>query len=139
MVKNEKIYFAAWIIAIVAMLGSLFFSEVKHFVPCELCWFQRILMYPLVVILGFAALSRLYIFKYMVMAFSMIGLCFSVYHYMEQKVLGFASIKPCVGGVPCNTQYINVFGFITIPFLAGTAFLLITICMVLVKKSSAEA
>lgn len=134
MVKNDRLFFSAWIIAIIAMLGSLYFSEIRHFIPCEMCWYQRILMYPLVVILGFSALTNHYTMKYLVMIFSIIGLCFSIYHYMEQKVPGFSSVKPCVGGVPCNTQYINWLGFITIPFLAGMAFLLITLCMIAVKR-----
>ncbi|ULG71951.1 disulfide oxidoreductase [Macrococcus brunensis] len=134
MQRNNLFFFAAWIVSIVAMLGSLFFSEIRHFVPCEMCWYQRILMYPLVLVLSFAALREDYHMKYLIMMFSIIGLCFSVYHYMEQKVPGFGSVKPCVGGVPCSTQYINWGGFITIPFLAGTAFLLITICMLLVKR-----
>ena len=53
---------------------------------------------------------------------------------MIQKVPGFAEIKPCVNGVPCNVQYINWLGFITIPFLALTAFTIIIVCMVLIKK-----
>ncbi|KAA1039520.1 disulfide oxidoreductase [Macrococcus equipercicus] len=134
MERNNKLFFIAWVIAIIAMLGSLYFSEIRHFVPCEMCWYQRILMYPLVVIIGFAALNDFYPFKYLVMTFSIIGLGFSVYHYMEQKIPGFSPVKACVGGVPCNVQYINWAGFITIPFLAGTAFLLITILMFLIRK-----
>lgn len=132
--NKTQLYFSAWIVSIVALLGSLYFSEVKHFIPCEMCWYQRILMYPLVIILGFASLSGQYIFKALVMCFSVIGLCFSVFHYMEQKVPGFASIKPCTSGVPCSSMYINWFGFITIPFLAATAFLIITILMLLLKE-----
>lgn len=135
--RNTKLFYISWVIALVATLGSLYFSQIRHFIPCEMCWYQRILMYPLVIVSGFAAFVNAYYMKYMIMIFSIIGFCFSVYHYMEQKVPGFSTIKPCVGGVPCNTQYINYFGFITIPFLAGTAFLLITIAMLLVKKENA--
>ncbi|TDM02118.1 disulfide bond formation protein B [Macrococcus hajekii] len=127
-------FFAAWLVAIIAMLGSLFFSEIRHFVPCELCWYQRILMYPLVLVVGFAALQEEYKMKYLILIFSVIGLCFSIYHYMEQKVPGFTPVKACISGVPCSTQYINWGGFITIPFLAGTAFLLITVCMLMVRR-----
>lgn len=136
--KNTKYFYISWVIALVAMLGSLYYSEIMHYVPCEKCWYQRILMYPLVIIAGFAAFTNTYHFKYLIMTFSVIGLCISVIHYMEQKIPGFAPIKPCVGGVPCSTQYVNYFGFITIPFLAGTAFLLITVMMLLVKKSNVD-
>lgn len=132
--KNTKYFYISWVIALVAMLGSLYFSEIKHFIPCQLCWYQRILMYPLVLIAGFAAMTNVYHYKYLIMSFSIIGMIFSTYHYMEQKIPGFASIKPCVGGVPCNTQYINYFGFVTIPFLALVAFTAITILMLCVKK-----
>lgn len=137
--KNTKYFYISWVIALVAMLGSLYFSEIMHYVPCGKCWYQRILMYPLVIIAGFAAFTNAYHYKYLIMTFSVIGFCISVIHYMEQKIPGFAPIKPCVGGVPCSTQYVNYFGFITIPFLAGTAFLLITVMMLLVRKSNADA
>lgn len=132
--KNTKFFYFAWVISLTAMLGSLYFSQIRHFVPCEMCWYQRILMYPLVIISAFAAFTNQYQYKFLILTFSCIGICFSIYHYMEQKVPGFASIKPCIGGIPCNTQYINYFGFITIPFLAGTAFLLIIISMLCIKK-----
>lgn len=134
--KNTKYFYISWVIALVATLGSLYFSQIRHFIPCEMCWYQRILMYPIVIIAGFAVFNHTYHYKYLIMTFSIIGFCFSCYHYMEQKIPGFAEIKPCVGGVPCSAQYINYLGFITIPFLAGTAFLLITIAMLCVKKEN---
>lgn len=138
---NEKIsihnylIYMAWIVSIVATLGSLYFSEIRGFIPCELCWYQRILMYPLSVILGIAAYYNETTIKKYVLPISIIGGLISLYHYMVQKVPGFASIKPCTQGVPCNAAYINWLGFITIPFLALMAFTLITICMFLVKHS----
>ena len=74
--------------------------------------------------------------KKFVLPMAIIGWCISFYHYMLQKVPGFAEIKPCVNGVPCNAQYINWFGFITIPFLALIAFSFIIACMMLVKKTN---
>ncbi len=53
--KNRIVFlYASWVVALVAMLGDLYFSEIRKFIPCELCWYQRILMYPLVLILGIA-------------------------------------------------------------------------------------
>lgn len=127
--------YTAWIVSVTATLGSLYFSEIRGFVPCELCWFQRILMYPLSVILGIAAyFNDISIRKY-VLPLSLLGSCVSAYHYMLQKVPGFAAIKPCTQGVPCNAAYINWFGFVTIPFLALTAFLLIFVCLLCIGLS----
>ncbi|WP_050182495.1 disulfide oxidoreductase [Domibacillus robiginosus] len=130
--------YAAWIVSVVATLGSLYFSQIRGFVPCELCWIQRIFMYPLSIILGIAAFYNEVLLKKYVLPLSLIGGLISLYHYLVQKVPGFAEVKPCVQGVPCNVQYINWFGFVTIPFLALTAFTLISIFMVLLHLNIRE-
>jgi len=71
--------------------------------------------------------------KYYALPMSILGGSISLYHYMLQKIPGFAPLKPCVNGVPCNMEYINWFGFITIPFLALVAFILITSCLLFMK------
>ncbi|HLU21120.1 disulfide oxidoreductase [Lederbergia graminis] len=135
LLENFGLYFA-WIVAVIATLGSLYFSEIKEFVPCQFCWIQRIFMYPMAIILGIASFyNEKQIIKY-VLPLSVIGGTISLYHYLVQKVPGFAEIKPCVQGVPCNVQYINWFGFITIPFLALIAFTLISILMIVIHKKS---
>ena len=132
--KDFALY-AAWVVSVIATLGSLYFSEIKEYIPCELCWFQRIFMYPLAIILGIAAFENDKKLTKYVLPLSVIGGFISLYHYLVQKVPGFASIKPCVQGVPCNSQYINWFGFITIPFLALIAFTLISIFMIVLIRS----
>ncbi|HEX7064693.1 MAG TPA: disulfide oxidoreductase [Bacillales bacterium] len=118
------ILFFAWITAIVATGGSLYFSEIAGFVPCELCWYQRILMYPLVILLGIACFrGDKRIIPY-ILPLSMIGGCISIYHYAEQK---FGAPSICTSGVPCSGEYINWLGFITLPLLALTAFVMITV------------
>lgn len=131
--RQHSLYLA-WLIAVVATLGSLYFSEIRGFIPCEYCWYQRILMYPLSVILGIAAFFDEHTIRKYVLPLSIVGMCVSTYHYMLQKVPGLAELKPCTQGVPCSAQYINWFGFITIPFLALTAFTLITLILVLTRK-----
>ncbi|GGD52090.1 disulfide oxidoreductase [Paenibacillus nasutitermitis] len=126
--------YMAWIVAVVATLGSLYFSEIRGFIPCELCWYQRILMYPLSLILGIAAFYEEYKIKKYVLPLSIMGICVSSFHYMEQKIPGFAAIKPCTQGVPCNIQYINWLGFVTIPFLALLGFSLITLLLLMKRK-----
>ena len=118
--------YAAWLVAIVAMAGSLYFSEVRAFVPCALCWYQRILMYPLVILLGVASYRQDRNVIPYALPFTVIGGGLALFHYMEQKIPGFGAPELCRVGVPCNIAYINWLGFITIPFLALTAFLLIT-------------
>jgi len=119
----------AWLVAIAATVGSLYFSEVRMFVPCALCWWQRILMYPLVVVLGVATFRQDLSAWRTALPLSLIGLGTATYHYLLQKVPGLAPPASCASGVPCNMQYIDWFGFVTIPFLAGVAFLIITIAM----------
>ncbi len=126
--------YAAWLVSIVATLGSLYFSDIRGFTPCELCWYQRILMYPLSLILGIATFQNDRSVKKYVLPMAIIGSSISLFHYLEQKVPGFADIKPCANGVPCSAEYINWLGFITIPFLALIAFTLIAILMLLIKN-----
>ena len=133
MVQKYGLYLA-WLVALTATLGSLYFSEIRGFVPCELCWIQRIFMYPLSIILGIAVFTDDRTVKKYVLPLTIIGGFISLYHYLVQKVPGFADIKPCVQGVPCSAQYINWLGFVTIPFLALTAFTLITVLLWNVKR-----
>ncbi|MBK5359326.1 disulfide bond formation protein B [Bacillus sp. TH44] len=132
--RNYTLYFA-WIVSMIATLGSLFFSEILGFVPCELCWYQRIMMYPLCIILGIATFYNEKNIKKYVLPISIIGGSISIYHYAIQKIPGVSEINPCVQGVPCNVDYINWLGFITIPFLALIAFSFITLFMVLTRSN----
>jgi disulfide bond formation protein DsbB len=123
---------AAWAFALVATLGSLYFSQVANFVPCELCWFQRICMYPMVVVLFVAALrGNVRIGVPYSFVFPIVGICVSIYHiYIEQNPS--AAPKACnVGGASCVTKWIDKFGYITIPVLAGTAFAAIIVLLAL--------
>lgn len=133
----ENLMYASFAVALVAMLGSLYFSEIMGFIPCEYCWYQRVLMYPLVPILAIAAVRKDYRQSVYVMTLSGIGGIISLYHYTVQKtsIFGTDAGMAC-GIVPCNVQYINWFGFITIPFLALIAFFLIFVMQFLVWKSS---
>lgn len=113
---------AAWI----ATLGSLYFSEVAGYIPCELCWYQRILMYPLAITLLVGLLRTDEHLPYYVLPLSIFGTAMGLYHYLLQKGM-VGHITACEAGVPCTTAWINWLGFITIPFLSMTAFLIITV------------
>lgn len=126
---------AAWI----AMLGSLYFSEVAHYVPCLLCWYQRILMYPLTLVLGIGLLRRDENLPLLVLPFSVLGIGVSTYHVLLEKTDWFSSAATCQVGVPCTVLWINWFGFITIPFLALIAFLSITIMAIVAWQAGEPA
>jgi disulfide bond formation protein DsbB len=137
MKKPLSILFFAWIVSIIATLGSLYFSIINHWIPCSLCWYQRIFMYPIVFILGISFYKNK--FNDVVYAFplSIIGMFISFYHILIQKVPALKETATQCGPVPCTGDYLNLFGFITIPMLAFVAFLLINICSIyLLKKSN---
>jgi disulfide bond formation protein DsbB len=142
MSKAWYLIFIAWIISLIAMLGSLFFSIIMEFTPCTLCWYQRIAMYPLVVtilidLLSFPKVNFKYSFPLI-----FIGLFFSIYHNLIHYDIIPTSISPCVSGIPCSTKYIDIFGFITIPMLSFIAFVIIGISLLMatyVKKENNES
>ncbi|WP_138419764.1 disulfide oxidoreductase [Aquibacillus sediminis] len=122
---KEQIMFVIWAQSVVATLGSLFFSEVMRFTPCELCWYQRILMYPLVIIYGVSLVKKDWNMSLPGLILSGIGVFVSLYHYLIQKTNLFPNAGDSCGLVPCTTEYVNYFGFITIPLMALTAFIII--------------
>jgi disulfide bond formation protein DsbB len=127
---NRSSLYIALMTAWVAMLGSLYFSEVKGYVPCELCWYQRILMYPLAGVIAVGLLTRdRHLPKY-VLPLSTLGLFVAFYHYLLEKTDLFDSFAVCSAGVSCTTMWINWFGFVTIPFLSLLGFTIITIMSV---------
>lgn len=125
------------LIAWVATCGSLFFSEVLGWLPCVLCWYQRILMYPLALILTIGILRRDERLHLYVLPFSLLGACISLYHYLLVKT-DWLPPPPCVAGIPCTVEYLNWLGFINIPFLALTAFLLISFMMAISSLMSED-
>lgn len=132
--KKESLLLIVWTQSLLATAGSLFFSEVLGYIPCDLCWIQRIFMYPIVIISTVALLKKNINMSYPILFLSGIGMLFSIYHYSLQKVPLLQDAGGICGQVPCNLQYINYFGFITIPFLAGTAFIVIFITQLLIFK-----
>lgn len=133
--KAENLLLIIWVQAFLATTGSLFYSEVMGYIPCELCWYQRILMYPLVLIYGVALFKKDVKMSFAGLFLSGIGMLVSTYHYLVQKVSAFQELGgSCTGGVPCNAIYVNYFGFITIPFMAGVAFIIIFVLHLILLK-----
>jgi disulfide bond formation protein DsbB len=121
---------AAWGVATLAMAGSLYFSESAHYTPCTLCWYQRIAMYPLVLILGIAAVRRDIAIRLYAIPLALVGVAISTYHYLLEW---FPSIDTgaCTVGIPCTQVWFREFGFISLPLLALVAFLLVTVLLLI--------
>ncbi|MFD2671073.1 disulfide oxidoreductase [Marinicrinis sediminis] len=134
--KQNGLYLA-FMVALISTLGSLYYSELREFIPCEYCWYQRILMYPLVLWFAIAAVRKdLGVIMY-TLPLSMLGMGFSMYHYLTQKVAFFHErAGACAGLIKCNEAYVNYFGFVTIPFLAFIGFTLITLVLLLTYRAA---
>lgn len=115
---------AAWGVALLAAAGSLYFSESANYIPCTLCWYQRIAMYPLVLILGIAIIRRDTSVRIYAIPLAAVGAVISTYHWILERFpeLDYGA---CSSGIPCTQKWFEEFGFITLPFLALVAFLLI--------------
>ena len=132
--KSLTFVFFAFLVSLIATFGSLFFSEIMNFIPCSLCWYQRIFIYSLVFIF---LINLLFpddkMFKY---AFPLviIGWSISVYHNLLMLKIIPEELSPCIQGVPCSVDYLNWFGFITIPLLSFLAYTTILILLIILKK-----
>lgn len=119
----STLVFAAWLVATVATLGALFMSEIMNLAPCVLCWWQRIFMFPLVLILSLG----LFPFDAKVTRYALplafVGLLFAGFHLLLTLGIIPEALAPCRQGIPCKTIQIEWFGFVTIPLLSFLAFL----------------
>ncbi len=129
--RNTLLLAFAWLVALVATLGSLYYSEVRNYIPCTLCWYQRIAMYPLAFLLGIATWRGDLAIRPYALTLSLLGLFWSGYHLLEQWVPGIAP-SVCKGPIPCNVEYIPSF---PIPLQAGIAFLLISVALLLLRPA----
>lgn len=126
-----------FIVALVSMFGSLFYSEIAKYTPCVLCWYQRILIYPQVLLLGLAFVKKDTHIAFYSIVMSILGAGIALYHYLMQiNVIG--EILPCstVGySVSCAEKFGMTFGYITIPMMALSAYLLILMLMLVYKRN----
>ena len=136
--SNWSLVFACWLLASIAALGSLFFSEVMGHPPCVLCWYQRICMYPLVLILP----AGLFPFDTNIVRYalplSLLGSLIAIFHLLLAAGFIPESVKPCLQGIPCTEVQIVWFGFVTIPLLSALSFLLITALLMLTHLRSSK-
>lgn len=129
------ILFLCWLIASISALGSLFFSEVMKFAPCVLCWYQRICLFPLVLILSMGLFS----FDKSVVRFSLplalAGWFTALYHNLLYTGIIPQSMQPCSRGVSCTEDYIDLFGIFTIPMLSLMSFSTIIVLLFMLKRT----
>jgi disulfide bond formation protein DsbB len=132
--SDWTIIFICWIVASVSTLGSLFFSEIMELPPCALCWYQRVFMFPLVIILlvGLFPFDKS-IIKY-ALALASAGWGFAFYHYLVYSGLIPESIQPCSQGVSCSETYLDLFGFLTIPMLSLISFSIIIGLLLILRR-----
>ena len=124
-----SLFFAAWVLVTVSTLGSLFFSEVMGVPVCELCWYQRVAMYPLVLILAIGLLPfDPKVLRYSA-AFTGLGWLIALFHVLLVAGIIPESAQPCVQGIPCSETHISLLGFLNIPTLSLLTFTAIGILL----------
>lgn len=133
--------FSCWLIAMAALFGSLFMSEVMGLKPCVLCWWQRIFIYPLAVLFLIGLISRdkqvdPSVVRY-TLPLAVIGLAFAVYHYLVYSGFIPESLQPCGEELSCADINLELMGFITIPMLSIFSYsTIITFLLILRKRLS---
>ncbi len=133
---TENIAYIALMQAIISMLGSLYYSEVRGYIPCQLCWYQRILIYPIVVIIIVGLIrndKKLYLY---VLPLGIIGWLIAFYHVLLQNGIVSETSITCDITASCGSKYVNYFGFMSIPVMALIAFSVIIASMLVMKKSA---
>ena len=134
--SNWTILFLCWLLASVSTLGSVFFSYVMGFAPCVLCWYQRISLFPLVIILavGLFPFDKKVV-KY-ALPLAIAGWLTALYHNLLYAGIIPESIQPCSQGVSCTEEYIDLFGFLSIPMLSLLSFTIIITLLIVLKRRS---
>lgn len=128
------ILFLCWLLASISTLGSLFFSETMQFAPCVLCWYQRIFLFPLVLVFGSGLLFHdPKVVRYGI-PLTMTGWLIALYHNLLYTGIIPENIQPCTQGVSCTEEYIELLGFLSIPMLSFLSFTMILILLSILKR-----
>lgn len=134
--RRKDLLFMCWVIAVVATLGSLGFQYVLDLPPCVLCWYQRIAMYPLAILLGMAFFRKDTAISIYALSLSVAGVCIAFYHNLLYYHVIPEGIAPCMEGVSCTTRQLVWAGFVTIPLLSLVSFILVTIGLLIYWKAN---
>jgi disulfide bond formation protein DsbB len=134
--RDWILLFAAWLVAALATGGSLLFSSVMGFAPCVLCWYQRICLFPLVVVLARALfpLDR-GVVKY-ALPLAAIGWLIAAWHNLIYAGIVPESLQPCARGASCSERYVELFGLVDIPLLSLLAFSALVVILAVVARRS---
>jgi disulfide bond formation protein DsbB len=136
--QSWALLFCSWLVVAGATLGSLFFSEVMELPPCSLCWYQRLFMFPLPIVIG----AGLFPFDPKAVRYALplviAGCAVAIYHTLLQQGIISESAAPCRQGVPCSEAQIALLGFLTIPMLSLLAFSTATVLLILAHRSARQ-
>jgi disulfide bond formation protein DsbB len=136
MIRRSILPYLAWSISLVAAIGSLFFSEVMGLPPCVLCWYQRIAMYPLVLIIATGIVKRDARMRAYALPLCLAGLAVSVYHNLLYYGVIPESLTPCSEGASCTERQIEWLGFVTIPLLGLASFVAVALCLLFYRPET---
>lgn len=135
-IRRGILLYLAWVVALLATVGSLFFSEVMGLPPCALCWYQRIAVYPLVLIIGTGIVLRDTRVRAYALPLALAGLAVSVYHNLLYYGIIPETLTPCSEGASCTERQVEWFGFITIPLMGLASFVGITLCLIFYRTET---
>lgn len=127
--KKYSLYLA-WVLSCIGVLASLYFSEVKHLEPCHLCWYQRIFLFPLALILGIATYLGDFKSTHYTLPLAILGFLFALYQVGIQEIPGWNPIELCGKGPSCSDKIFIGLGPITIPMLSALNFFLISFFLI---------
>jgi disulfide bond formation protein DsbB len=135
---NWNILFFCWLLVSVSVMGSLFFSYVMEFAPCVLCWYQRIFLFPLVLVLAIGLFPfDKNVVKY-ALPLAIAGWLTAAYHNLLYAGIIPESIQPCSRGVSCTEEYIDLLGFLSIPMLSLISFSTIIILLIILYRRTSK-
>ncbi len=136
---NFTLIYFAWLVNIVSFAGSIYFSNFMMLPPCTLCWYQRICIFPLSILMAVGFLKKdENVFSYTIPLVS-IGWIISLYHNLLYYKIIPEAIKTCTSGVSCTSKQIEFLGFITIPLMAFTSLTITLTCLILFYKNTRKS
>lgn len=126
---------AAFLVSLTATLGSLWFSEAVGFVPCKLCWYQRIAVFPLPLLLGGILLRRDRRAALLVLPSTVLGACVAVWHWLVERVPSLSGATSCAVDVPCSIPWFTEFGFVTLAWMAFSTLAFVAVAALAVARN----
>ncbi|HWT01973.1 MAG TPA: disulfide bond formation protein B [Pyrinomonadaceae bacterium] len=133
---RDCLAYLAWVITLLATVGSLFFSEVMGLPPCVLCWYQRVAMYPLVLIIATGIVRRDARMRAYALPLCLAGLAVAVYHNLLYYGVIPESLTPCSEGASCSERQIEWLGFVTIPLMGLASFVVVALCLLFYRPET---